>query len=73
MTQAFWDLIDIVFFGFVGSVFLLTASWLFMMLLNACDLIRISKKTGLYTYAFAILIVLMSLLIQNSDWPAYFK
>jgi len=73
MTQAFWDLIDIVFFGFVGSVLLLTASWLFMMFLNACDLIRISKKTGLYTYAFAILIVLMSLLIQNDDAPAYFK
>ena len=73
MEQAFWDLMKIVFFGFIGSIFILMAAWVFVRFLDFCELIDIDEEELVYAYAFSILIVLTSLLIQNSNWPAYFK
>ena len=73
MPQGFSDLMLIVFAGFIGAIFILVATWIFLFLLEAFGLLRITEASPLFAYLFAFLVVLTSLLIQNSDWPAYFK
>jgi len=74
MEQSLADLGKIIFLAFVAANFIFCLSWVFMSVMNAwCHTDISPEEKPLYSFIYSILLVMVALLIQNSDFALHIK